>query len=133
VSFRTTADEALERFWDSSPEKSSKSQAEDGKLRDLSRATKAHTASHGASLTLNLSEWTGLAGLSLNDEGVCSLSDILETGDVLPQYYLSAKACRGILRRADGRGKALPPMLRQALLAVAGASAEPEKLEDKIR
>jgi hypothetical protein len=68
----------------------------------------------------NMSEWTGLDGLSLNDDGVCSLSDILETGDVPRQYYLSAKACRGILRRAGKRGKELPPQLARALQAVAG-------------
>lgn len=71
--------------------------------------------------TLSLSEWTDLDGLSLNDDGVCSLSDILETGDVPPQYYLSAKACRGILRRAEKRGKDLPPLLARALKAVAGS------------
>lgn len=42
------------------------------------------------------------------------LSQILEAR---PQekYYLSAKACQGILRRADRRGKKLPPMLKTAL------------------
>lgn len=34
---------------------------------------------------------------------VSSLSDILETGDVPQRYYLTAKACRGILRRAEKR------------------------------
>jgi hypothetical protein len=67
----------------------------------------------------NMSEWTGLDGLSLKDEGVCSLSEILETGDVPRQYYLSAKACKGILRRAAKRGKELPPQLARALQAVA--------------
>jgi hypothetical protein len=38
----------------------------------------------------------------------CSLSDILETGDVPRRFYLSATACRGILRRAEKRGKQLP-------------------------
>jgi hypothetical protein len=38
----------------------------------------------------------------------CSLSDILETGDVPRRFYLSATACRGILRRAEKRGKTLP-------------------------
>lgn len=33
------------------------------------------------------------------------------------KYYLSAKACRGILNRAAKRGKKLEPMLEQALLA----------------
>lgn len=31
------------------------------------------------------------------------------------KYYLSAKACQGILRRAEKRGKALPEMLEKAL------------------
>ena len=43
------------------------------------------------------------------------LSQILEDN---PQekYYLSAKACRGILRRAERRGKHLPKLLKQVLL-----------------
>lgn len=127
VSFRTTADEVLEHFWDCLPGDGSRSQAEGGSLRELSSATKAHTASHGESLTLNLSEWTGLAGLSLNDEGVSSLSDILEIGDVQPQYYLSARACRGIVRRAGGRGKKLPDLLARALESVAGAQKVSEE------
>lgn len=32
-----------------------------------------------------------------------------------PKYYLSAKACQGILRRAEQRGKQLPEVLRIAL------------------
>ena len=70
-------------------------------------------------LTLNMSEWTALDGLSLSDDGVCSLSDILETGDVPQRFYLTERACRGILRRAEKRGKSLPPSLRAALEAVA--------------
>ncbi len=132
ASFRATKDETLQAFWDCSPGAGSKSLPAAGNLRELSKATQAHTASHGECLTLSLSEWTGLAGLSLNDEGVCSLSDILVTGDVPPRYFLSAKACAGILRRAGKRGKALPQMLRQALSAVAGAWSEPAKREDKM-
>jgi hypothetical protein len=45
----------------------------------------------------------------------CSLSDILETGDVPRRFYLSATACRGILRRAEKRGKDLPGSLKAAL------------------
>lgn len=64
-------------------------------------------------LTLN-------GGESPKDADVCSLSDILEDAPTVPlKYYLSAKACRGILRRAEKRGKELPPLLRQALQAVA--------------
>lgn len=74
-----------------------------------------------AFLTLNTSEWNHTLAPSLKDEGVCSLSDILETGDVPQQYFLSAKACSGILRRAAKRGKELPPPLHEALKAVAKA------------
>ncbi|KRB22946.1 hypothetical protein ASE05_16055 [Mesorhizobium sp. Root172] len=78
----------------------------------------------GECLTLNLSEWTGMGGLSLKDEGVCSLSDILETGDVPQRYFLSPKACKGILRRAEKRGKELPSQLRHALEQVATRPGE---------
>ena len=50
-----------------------------------------------------------------NDASVCSLSSTLETGDVPPRFFLSAKACRGIISRADRRGKPLPKRLRDAL------------------
>jgi hypothetical protein len=53
-----------------------------------------------------------------NGATVCSLSSILETGPVDRRYFLSAKACAGILRRAEKRGKTLPEMLRKALTHV---------------
>jgi len=62
--------------------------------------------------TLNTLEWPSAAA-------VCSLSHILETGDVPQRFFLSATACRGILRRAEKRGKSLPPSLQEALQAVA--------------
>jgi hypothetical protein len=71
-----------------------------------------------------------LDGLSLNDAGVCSLSDILETGDVPQRYYLSVKACAGILRRAEKRGKELPPQLALALQAVADSEPTSISTED---
>ena len=82
--------------------------------------------------TLSTSEWNHTLAPSLKDDGVCSLSDILEDSGSVPQrYFLSAKACAGILRRAEKRGKHLPPPLARALQAVAGleqtstATAEP--------
>jgi hypothetical protein len=71
-------------------------------------------------LTLSMCEHASSLGPSRNGGGVCSLSDILEAGDVPRRFYLTAKACAGILRRAENRGKELPPMLAQALHAVAG-------------
>lgn len=93
----------------------------DGAMPDMSSRLRVDMDLPGECWTHNSSEWTGLDGLGLNDEGVCSLSDILETGDVPQQYYLSSKACRGILRRAEARGKKLPAQLQQALGAVAGS------------
>ena len=50
------------------------------------------------------------------------LSDVLEMRDVPPRYFLTAKACAGIIRRAEKRGKALPSMLKDALQAVVRCS-----------
>ena len=49
----------------------------------------------------------------------CSLSDILETGDLPQRFFLSATACKGILRRAEKRGKELPMPLLNALTEAA--------------
>jgi hypothetical protein len=62
-------------------------------------------------LTLNTLEWHSAAA-------VCSLSDTLETGELPQRFFLSATACQGILRRAEKRGKVLPPALETALKAV---------------
>jgi len=43
-----------------------------------------------------------------------TLSQILQE-NAPEKYYLSEKACRGILRRAERRGKVLPKMLKEAL------------------
>lgn len=81
-------------------------------------------------LTLNTREAPSIRGLSLKDEGVCSLSDILETGDVPQRYYLTPKACQGILRRAEKRGKELPALLKAALESVATQTQATETEED---
>src|SRR5690606_23682624 len=59
--------------------------------------------------------WTLSTSEFPSDAAVCSLSDALETGEVPRRFYLSAKACAGILRRAEKRGKSLPPSLAAAL------------------
>ena len=53
-------------------------------------------------------------------ENASTLSQILQT-TVPPKYYLSPKACLGILRRASVRGKELPPVLKAALERQAAA------------
>ena len=49
--------------------------------------------------------------------------------DVPRKYYLSRRACRGILRRARERGKPLPPQLELALLFQAGSIRPPPGVE----
>lgn len=69
---------------------------------------------------------------SLRDADVSSLSEVLEM-NAPEKYSLSAKACRGILRRAEKRGKVLPDMLREALMEVVRSSgAETDDEEDII-
>ena len=63
---------------------------------------------HGGFSMLNTSECP-------NDAAVCSLSSILETDAIQSKYYLSQKACEGILRRAERSGKTLPELLEKAL------------------
>ena len=74
------------------------------------------TVSHGEFWTRSSSEWP-------SDAAVCSLPEVLETGgrNELARFYLSPRACDGILRRAAKRGKPLPPELKMALEAQAGA------------
>ena len=60
-----------------------------------------------AFLTLN-------TGASPSAEVESTLSEIL-LAEVPEKYYLSPKACLGILRRASARGKELPEVLKKAL------------------
>lgn len=62
----------------------------------------------GDSSTLNIGECP-------REENVSLLSQILEV-NVPQKYYLSARACQGILNRASRRGKKLPELLEAALL-----------------
>ena len=70
------------------------------------------------------SPWRGGAstlntGVSPRDAKESSLSQILQADPPL-KYYLSPKACLGILRRAFERGKELPKKLERALKIQAG-------------
>lgn len=76
---------------------------------------KSGILARGECWTLNTSEWTDTLVPFRSDDAVCSLSDILESGDIPQKYYLSRDACTGILRRAAKRGKKLPAVLEEAL------------------
>ena len=79
---------------------------ENGRTPDVSWRTDG--VSHGEFSTLNFGESPSVAVES-------RLSQILED-DAPPKYYLSPRACQGILRRAEKRGKKLPEVLEQALI-----------------
>ena len=64
--------------------------------------------SHGESSTLNFGESPSVVVES-------RLSQILQDNPH-PKYCLSPKACQGILRRAEKRGKELPEVLKAALV-----------------
>ena len=112
MSFRVTEEPTLAVFWDLCQGKELNALQPDGKTAESYRGSIALTDSHGACLTLSISEFHSGAV-------VCSLSDILETGDVPQRFFLSATACKGILRRAAKRGRLLPPQLERALQTVA--------------
>lgn len=78
--------------------------------------------------TLSTCEWTGFGEPSHNDDGVSSLWEIVETGGLPQRFFLTRKACEGILRRAEKRGRLLPPALREALEAVARTQEEPKQI-----
>lgn len=75
------------------------------------------TTSPGECWTADISECPNEGGVS------SSLADVLQA-DVPAKYFLSPRAAAGILRRAEKRGRELPPHLSQALSAV--ATMEPE-------
>lgn len=69
--------------------------------------------------------WTPSTGEFPKDAVDCSLLSILQTEPpTLEKYYLSQKACKGILRRAKERGKELPPILQEALEEVVNDGEE---------
>ena len=70
---------------------------------------------HGEQWTLNTGEYPSVVVES-------TLSQILQE-NAPEKYYLSARACQGILNRAERRGKKLPPVLEAALMEVVALDA----------
>ena len=83
--------------------------------------------SHGVSSMRNIGECPNVDAESF-------LSRILEPRqDVRAKYYLSPKACEGILRRARERGKELPPELKEALERQSSAAWWRRALLERLR
>ena len=102
----------MDVFWERLPAKAANYslQGEDGATLVLCLDPKGQSL--GESLMPNISEWPNAAD-------VCLLSQVLERDSIQQKFYLSGKACAGILRRAEARGKKLPEALEKALQAQA--------------
>ena len=82
-----------------------------------------------------ISPWRGDAstlntGVSPREEKESSLSQILQD-DPPDKYYLTRKACLGILRRAFERGKELPRKLNQALEIQSGVAPPADSVHNQ--
>lgn len=107
----------LDAFWQDFAERVNPSfQTEDGQVRAWYLDRNAQLP--GAFAMLNTLEWPNEGAVSL-----CSLSQVLQTGKLPLRYFLSEKACSGILLRADRRGKELPATLKAALANTAPTTA----------
>ena len=76
--------------------------------------------------------WMLNTGVSPREEKESSLSQILQA-DPPRRYYLSPKACLGILRRAYERGKELPPKLKRALQVQAGVITQSDQTNGNMQ
>lgn len=101
---KTTLSGASSGLWS---ELMSRSQCAAGGLR-LVALKGRRGESLGESLTLNTSD-------SPSGASACSLLQVLEPGSIPQKYFLSARACAGVLKRAARIGKELPEVLRIAL------------------
>ena len=84
----------------------------DGAIAESASLNVETGSSNGGCWTLNTWE-------SPRDGVASSLWSILEHGGVDRRFYLSARACRGILSRAERHHKVLPDVLMTALTRIA--------------
>ena len=84
---------------------------------------------HGECLTLNIPEFPNFQERSRSEGSVCSLSDILVTGNIPARYYLSVKCAEGILRRAERRGRTLPEIMKAAMIRQSQSASDAENQE----
>jgi hypothetical protein len=104
-----------------------------GSWANLEAVTKARPSKESSPIWLNSglvasdgAYWTRNTSESRNAADACSLSQVVES-EVSPQYFLSARAAAGILRRGERRGKVLPPPLEAALRGLASTCPDGEE------
>ena len=94
--------------WAHWPEKAVRSNRQGKNGRTLVVCLDPGAASPGACSTLNIS-------VSPNAASACFLWQVVILISIPQKYFLSARACAGILVRASRRGKTLPALLDLAL------------------
>src|SRR5690625_280185 len=99
-------------FWERLPAKTASYNRQGKNGRTLVVCLDPKEQSRGGCSMPNISDWP-------NDAAVCSLSQVLERGSIPQRYFLSPRACAGILRRSVNRKRQLPPLLLTALERVA--------------
>lgn len=101
-------------------------------VAEFYQTTEARTSSRsfpllGSSGLMEHGHFLTLSSLALHSADsaflVCSLAEILEPV-VARKYFLSAKGCSGILRRAEARKRELPPRLEAVLRMVASTDRD---------
>ena len=80
----------------------------------------------GEYLTLNIPEFNNFRGRSRSEGSVSSLSEVLVRGPIAKRYFLTERCAVGIYRRAEKRGKVLPPVLKAALDLMLGCAGGTE-------
>jgi hypothetical protein len=94
-----------------------------------SQALAAGTSQQSSMSWQTSGRWTSLgecwthAGLESPSVAVVSSLSLILQDNVPERFTLSPRACRGILARAERRGRALPPELEAALRMVASSEA----------
>ena len=101
----------LEQYSAASSARKSRSSREPAKENGSARVWQPDRSDmrRGAYWGLNISEFPNGGG------EFSSLASVLEKGFLPHFYYLSKRACQGILRRAEKRGRRLPIALQAAL------------------
>ena len=117
----TPSDVSFQDLWDSTFQSIP---LMDENFRRVATLSVPREAVRGDCLTLNTSE-------APNHVRESTLWQVLVKGSIPERYYLSARACEGIINRADKKGKPLPQLLRLALEVTIAEQKEENTIENR--
>ena len=117
----TPSDASFQDLWDSTFQSIP---LMDENFRRVATLSVPREAVRGDCLTLNTSE-------APNHVRESTLWQVLVKGSIPERYYLSARACEGIINRADKKGKPLPQLLRLALEVTIAEQKEENTIENR--